>query len=135
MTETPPMFSSLVLAGLAGALLGAFFFGGLWWTTRRAAASEQPALWFVSSLVLRLLVVLGGLYAVGDGQPARMLVSVGGFILAQVTATWLGRPGRVRRMLPSEVADVAGSQHAMWGADEGTPAQRSTGTQEAGNAP
>ena len=38
---------------VAGALLGAFFFGGLWWTVQKGVTSEQPALWFLGSLLLR----------------------------------------------------------------------------------
>ena len=42
---------SLVLALVAGVLLGAIFFGGLWWTVRKGVSSKQPALWFFGSLL------------------------------------------------------------------------------------
>ena len=81
----------LVLAGLAGGILGAFFFGGLWWTVRRGMASTQPALWFVGSLVLRTSVALGGFYIVGRGHWERLLMCLLGFVAARVVATWRSR--------------------------------------------
>ena len=36
----------VVLATVAGGVLGGIFFGGLWWTTRKGLSAGQPALWF-----------------------------------------------------------------------------------------
>lgn len=44
---------ALLLAWVAGVLLGVIFFGSLWWTVRRGLSSKRPALWFLSSLLLR----------------------------------------------------------------------------------
>ena len=55
---------SLVLAWVAGGVLGAIFFGGLWWTVRKGVSSQQPALWFLGSLLLRTSVALAGFYFV-----------------------------------------------------------------------
>ncbi len=82
----------LVMAGLAGGVLGAVFFGGLWWTVRRGLASTQPALWFVGSLVLRTSVVVGGFYVVGGRHWERLLMCLLGFVAARVIATWVSRP-------------------------------------------
>lgn len=68
---------------LAGGALGAVFFGGLWWTVQRGAASSTPTRWFVGSFVLRTATVLAGFYAVGAGQPARLLLCMLGFLLAR----------------------------------------------------
>ncbi len=59
---------TLALAFVAGALLGAFFFGGLWWTVQKGVASEQPALWFLGSLLLRTGLILAGFYLVSQGH-------------------------------------------------------------------
>ncbi len=53
---------TLVLAGVAGLLLGGFFFGGLWWTVRKGASSRRSALWFFGSFALRTSLVLAGFY-------------------------------------------------------------------------
>ncbi len=55
---------TLVLAWVAGVVLGAIFFGGLWWTVRKGVSSKQPALWFFGSLLLRMSIVLAGFYFV-----------------------------------------------------------------------
>ena len=46
----------------AGIVLGAVFFGGLWWTVSRALTAAVPAAWFGLSALLRMAIVLTGLY-------------------------------------------------------------------------
>jgi len=82
---------SLVLALLAGVLLGAVFFGGLWWTVQKGVSSKQPALWFFGSLLLRTSVCLGWLLlfrARPLGKAAGLLL---GFVIARLVVTGLTR--------------------------------------------
>ena len=51
---------TLVLAWMAGGMLGAIFFGGLWWTVLKGVSSKQPALLFFGSLLLRMSIALTG---------------------------------------------------------------------------
>jgi F1F0 ATPase subunit 2 len=81
----------LALALVAGVLLGAVFFGGLWWTVRKACASECPALWFFSSLLLRMGIALAGFYFISGGHWRRLALSLVGFILARLVVIWLTR--------------------------------------------
>lgn len=81
--------TALLLAWLAGLLLGAVFFGGLWWTVRRGMVSTRPALWFFLSLVLRLSLVLLGFYFVGQGDWRRLVACLVGFVLARILVTRL----------------------------------------------
>lgn len=81
-----------ILAGVAGLLLGAVFFGGLWWTVRKGVSSSRPALWFLSSALLRMSVVLAGFYFVGGGQWPRLLGCLIGFVVARFVVLWLTRP-------------------------------------------
>ena len=74
----------LLMSLLAGLLLGAVFFVGLWWTIIQAAASPRPALWFMSSALLRTGQVLAGFYLVAGAQWPCILLCMGGFILARV---------------------------------------------------
>jgi F1F0 ATPase subunit 2 len=48
----------------AGIALGALFFGGLWWTVRRGLRVANPALWFGVSGILRMALMVSGLYYV-----------------------------------------------------------------------
>lgn len=49
---------------LWGALLGLIYFGGLWLTIRRLPIVRHQALWLVSSLMVRNLLVAAGFYPV-----------------------------------------------------------------------
>ena len=82
----------LAPAFAAGGLLGAIFFGGLWWTVIRAVSSQQPALWFLGSMLLRTTVTLAGLYFVGREHWERWLLCLLGFVLARLVVKWLTRP-------------------------------------------
>jgi F1F0 ATPase subunit 2 len=95
---------TLALAGLAGGLLGAIFFGGLWWTVRKGVSSSRPALWFLSSGLLRMSIVLAGFYFVSGGQWKRLVACFVGFIVARVVVTWLTRPSGEPPTLPSQEA-------------------------------
>ena len=79
------MTESLMLIPMlfAGALLGTFFFGGLWWTVQQGLTSEWPAVWFLGSLLIRTVVVLGGFYLVSQGNWQRLAVCLVGFVIAR----------------------------------------------------
>ncbi|MEO8159155.1 MAG: ATP synthase subunit I [Betaproteobacteria bacterium] len=98
---------TLVLAGTAGAALGAVFFGGLWWTVRRAAASRRPALLFFGSLLLRMSVALTGFYFVSDGHWQRLLLCLLGFVMARLVVTWLSQPAGDSRSRQAQEASHA----------------------------
>jgi F1F0 ATPase subunit 2 len=76
----------------AGLLLGAFFFGGLWWTVTNGVSSPRPALWFFTSMLLRMNVTLAGFYFVGGVEWRRWLLCLIGFVLARLAMKWLSRP-------------------------------------------
>jgi F1F0 ATPase subunit 2 len=83
--------SALILALLAGVLLGTIFFGGLWWTIRRGLSSELPALLFAGSLLLRTILTVAGFYFVSRGDWRKLLACLLGFLLARVFVTRLAR--------------------------------------------
>jgi F1F0 ATPase subunit 2 len=82
---------TLVLAWLAGGVLGAIFFGGLWWTVRKGMSSKQPAAWFLGSLLVRMAMALTGFYFTAGGHWERFLVCALGFVLARPVVMWLTR--------------------------------------------
>ena len=97
---------TLVLAGLAGLLLGAFFFGGLWWTVKRSMVSPQPALLVLGSFLLRTAVALGGFYLAVQGGWQSLLACMGGFLVARVLLTrFIGaqhpEPAKQTQRIPS----------------------------------
>jgi F1F0 ATPase subunit 2 len=95
---------TLIWAFALGSVLGAIFFGGLWWTIRRALASDRPALWFFSSLMVRMAIALGGFYLIGGYDWRRWAATLAGFVLARFVMQRL-----TPRLAP---AQAQGGQHA-----------------------
>lgn len=98
---------TLVLAWVAGAMLGAMFFGGLWWTVRQAVLSPRPAAWVFVSLLLRMGLTLAGMYVVSGGHWERLLLCLMGFVMARFIVMWLTRPSRVHHARPAQEASHA----------------------------
>jgi F1F0 ATPase subunit 2 len=71
----------LLLVFSVGLSLGSIFFGGLYFTVRRGMLSQHPALWFLTSLLLRMSIALAGFYLIADGQWQRLLACMLGFII------------------------------------------------------
>jgi F1F0 ATPase subunit 2 len=87
----------LVLAWMAGGVLGLVFFGGLWWTIQKGLSSKHPTRWFLGSLLLRMGIVITGLYLVGrGGHWERLLLCLLGFIMARVLVMRLTRPPQTK---------------------------------------
>jgi len=97
----------LMLAGVAGGLLGAIFFGGLWWTVRRGLSSERPALWFSGSLLLRTGIALAGFYLISGGHWERLLACLTGFVIARQIVTRLAGPPVEHHDSPAKEASHA----------------------------
>jgi F1F0 ATPase subunit 2 len=74
----------IMMTLIAGMLLGALYFGSLWWTVRKGLSARQPALWFVTSLLLRTAVALAGFYFVAGPDWKRLLFCLLGFIIARM---------------------------------------------------
>jgi F1F0 ATPase subunit 2 len=80
---------SLLQAATAGAALGGMFFAGLWWTVRLVMAANNPAPWFLASLLVRMSAVLAGFYFVGGGRWDRLAACLMGFAAARAIGTVL----------------------------------------------
>jgi F1F0 ATPase subunit 2 len=77
------MASMLLLSLCAGIAFGIIFFGGLWWTVKLMHSLKQPALWFFVSFIVRVSLVLYGVYWVANGQWQLMLMFMLGFLVAR----------------------------------------------------
>src|SRR5665648_145539 len=71
----------MILAFIAGLVLGIFFFGGLWFT------AKTPSIWFFLSFFLRVSIVMFGFYYISPGGLQPLIVSVLGFIVARFVVT------------------------------------------------
>jgi F1F0 ATPase subunit 2 len=54
----------ILLGTIFGSLLAILYFGGLWWTVRRLPIARHPSALYFGSLLLRLAIVLAGLFIV-----------------------------------------------------------------------
>ena len=79
----------ILLSVIAGAALGSFFYGGLWWTIRKLPTTRQAGLLFALSWIIRMGVVLVGLYFCAGGVWYRMLAGLVGLMIARVLLSWI----------------------------------------------
>ena len=86
---------NMILAFIAGLLLGALFFGGLWFTVKKMSTSAKPALLVLGSFVSRMVVVLIGFYFIGAGNWQRLLIALLGFIIARFIVIYLTKGKQV----------------------------------------
>ena len=98
---------TLVLASVAGILLGALFFGGLWWTVQKGVSSKRSALWFLGSLLLRMSIALAGIYFVSGGHWERLLACLIGFIMARLIILRLTRAANKPPYLSQEAGHAS----------------------------
>jgi F1F0 ATPase subunit 2 len=82
---------ALSLALMAGVLIGTLFFGGLWWTVQKGLTSNHPALWFLTSTLLRMSFAVTGFYFIAHGDWQKLLVCLVGFFIARIVVTRLTR--------------------------------------------
>lgn len=83
---TPATLQLILVNGTAGFILGLLYFGGLWWTTRRVAGKDRPGMFLLVSFLIRVALLLGGIYFITRGEPLATLVAVGGVVVARVAA-------------------------------------------------
>jgi F1F0 ATPase subunit 2 len=74
---------TLILALMAGLILGGFFFGGLWWTVQKGLTSKYGGFWFLGSMLVRTGVVVAGFYFISGGIWQRLVACLAGFIIAR----------------------------------------------------
>jgi F1F0 ATPase subunit 2 len=81
----------IVGALAAGMVLGTVFFGGLWWTVNRTLTTAVPAVWFGVSAVLRMAVVVSGLYCFARLGLPSLSACMCGLLVARGTIKHLTR--------------------------------------------
>lgn len=85
------MTAGLVFVFAAGLALGVIFYGGLWITVRALASAHHPAILSVSSLALRMAVVLAGFLLLTRGRWQNAAACLIGFAAgrAAVSRFWV----------------------------------------------
>lgn len=89
----------LVMMFVLGALIAALYLSSLWLTVRRIHRGRHPALWLLSSLVVRMgLLLIAFYFIVGDGHWERLLAALAGFVILRTIAI-----RRVRQQIPADL--------------------------------
>jgi|GEM_PF-395122 len=73
----------IVLALIAGVVLGIIFFYGLWLTVKKAMTAKIPALWILGSFLIRTSVTLLGIYYVGNENINNYIICGVGFVIGR----------------------------------------------------
>ena len=95
---TGELMWQLVMAVVAGLLLGTFYYGGLWWTVRQVQSAQRPGLLFTASFITRTLVVIGGFFLVTRGDGLLILVCLVAFIGVRMVLTRRWGPAGLKTM-------------------------------------
>jgi len=67
-----------------GVLIGLLFFTSLRWTIQRLYTAQRPALFMLTSFILRTAIALVGFYLVAGGSWQRLLLAAVGFLIGRV---------------------------------------------------
>ncbi len=94
---------------VVGLVMGAMFLGGLWLTVRLGVTSRFAPLWFLLSLLVRLVIARAASIWVGRDEPVRLVAAPVGFIVARSVVLRV-----TRAMSPLPIGDPA--QEASRGA-------------------
>lgn len=73
----------MILAFIVGALLGVVFFGGLYVTVKKLSSMKYPALFMMLSLLVRLVIMAGGIYLIMDGEIRNLLSAMAGILIVR----------------------------------------------------
>ena len=92
----------ILLSVFVGLLTGLFFFGGLWWTVKKGVGSHVPALWFIGSLLIRLVVTLVVFYYLSVDHWERLLLCLLGFIVARGFVSRLTLKVKVKHLVKTQ---------------------------------
>lgn len=71
----------MVVGFFGGVVLGLVFFGGLYWSVQKLSTVKHPGLLMMASLLLRMGVLLTGLYFLMAGEIKNLLAAVAGVML------------------------------------------------------
>ena len=78
----------LVLMFLAGGILGVMYFTGLWFTVQRIHYGKHPVLWLITSMAVRMILLLAAFYFILHyGDWIHLLAVLVGFVATRMVYT------------------------------------------------
>jgi F1F0 ATPase subunit 2 len=102
MTSIDTDIFALLLALLAGMILGCAFFYSLWFTVQKGLQSSYPAYWFLGGVLLRMSSAILVFYWVSNDDMWRLIVCLFGFILGRLFITKYLAKQDIKKMVSTE---------------------------------
>ena len=90
----------MIIAFIVGILVGSLFFGGLYLTVKKLTSLKYPALFMILSLIVRLVILAGGIYLIMDGGIKNVLSAMAGIILVRFVMI-----AKLGKALPNETIE------------------------------
>ncbi len=90
----------MILGFIGGSVLGILFFGGLYWSVNQLPKAKHPGLLMTASLMVRMAILLTGLYFLMAGDIKNLLAAVAGVMLvkfAMIAKIGLNTPAPTER--------------------------------------
>lgn len=85
----------MLISFLGGLILGVLFFGGLYMSVNRLTSVSSPALMMLISTMLRMAMLLAGVYLLLRGELKNGIAALVGIVVAKFVSVYLVRK-RVR---------------------------------------
>ena len=78
----------LLLMFLCGLMLGGLYFSGLWFTVQRIHHGNHPVFWLITSMAVRMVLLLLAFYAIlSYGNWTHLLAVLAGFVVLRMFYT------------------------------------------------
>jgi F1F0 ATPase subunit 2 len=90
---TSQFFLDILYPAGVGVLLGMFFFGSAWLVVRKLTVMKHPAIFFVSSMIIRISVVVTVLYALFSDSWLKLLLALAGLLIARSILIYIVKSG------------------------------------------
>lgn len=90
----------MIVAFIVGVFVGSLFFGGLYLTVKKLTSLKYPALFMMLSLIVRLVILAGGIYLIMDGGIKNVLSAIAGIILVRFVMI-----AKLGKALPNETVE------------------------------
>lgn len=87
----------MILAFSGGLALGLLFFGGLYVSVEKLTTSKYPALMMLASTVIRMMVLLIGVYMLMQGEVRNAAAALVGVVIAKFGLIYLVKTRAIER--------------------------------------
>ena len=74
----------MIFGFIGGIFLGIIFFGGLYWSVNKLPKVKHPASLMIVSALVRMIILITGIYFIAGNDIKKILSILGGVILVKI---------------------------------------------------